>query len=64
MKKTQDLPVETRKALQNQARHLMIKNLYSDILFDIRVCEIEGWDKTEYIRMLQECLNSFKVNKS
>ena len=56
-------PIETRKALQNQARHLKIKNLYADILFDIRVCEIEGWDKTEYIRMLQDCLNSFKIKK-
>ena len=52
---------ETRKALQTAARHQFIKKLYAEILMDIGVCEIEGWDKTEYINMLYDVLNHFKV---
>lgn len=50
---------ETRYELQKLARLQMITHLEKDILFDLQVCEIEGWDKTEYIRMLQDKLNSF-----
>ena len=39
----------------------MIERLYKDILFDLQVCEIEGWDKTEYIRMLRDKLNSIGI---
>ena len=46
------------KKLQELARHRMIKMLYSDILTDMTICEIEGWDKMEYIRLLQDTLNS------
>ena len=51
---------ETRKALQDLARLQMITKLEKDILFDLQVCEVEGWDKTEYIKLLQEKINSFK----
>lgn len=47
----------TSKALNDLARHQMIMKLYADILFDMQVCEVEGWDKLEYIRMLQDLLN-------
>lgn len=46
-------------ALQKLARHRMIERLYQDILIDMAVCEIEGWDRMEYIRELQECVNRF-----
>ena len=46
------------RALQELARHQMIKKLYADILADMQVCEIEGWDKLEYIHQLQDVLNS------
>ena len=52
---------ETAYKLQQLARHQMIQKLYADILHDMMVCDIEGWDRTEYIRELQECLNHFKV---
>ena len=39
---------ETRYRLQELARHRMIASLYADILLDLHVCEIEGFDKTEY----------------
>lgn len=52
---------EVARALQELARHKTIIHLYADILADIQVCEIEGWDKTEFIRTLRELLNSFDI---
>lgn len=49
------------KTLNDLARHKMILRLYQDILIDLTICDIEGWDKKEYIRQLQELINSFKV---
>ena len=49
----------TPRALNDLARHKMINRIEADILADMQVCEIEGWDKTEYIRMLYEMLNHF-----
>lgn len=45
------------RALQELARHQMIVKLYADILRDMKVCEIEGWDRMEYINMLRRALN-------
>ena len=38
------------------ARHQTIERLQKDILFDIRVCQIEGWNPREYIRMIRDIL--------
>lgn len=54
---------DSPKKLNELARHQMIVKLYADILRDMQVCEIEGWDRLEYIRMLQERLDSFTVRK-
>jgi len=56
----EELDVETRKALNDLARHQLILRLYADISMDIQVCEIEGWDKLEFINMLYNILNHFK----
>lgn len=45
---------ETAKRLNELARHKMIVRLLDDIRIDLTICEIEGWSKLEYIRMLQE----------
>ena len=37
----------------------MIVKLEADILFDMQVCEIEGWDKTEYLKMLEDLIEGF-----
>lgn len=37
-----------RYALQKAAREEAKRNLLSDILFDMEVCRLEGWDHTEY----------------
>ena len=45
---------DTRKALNDLARHRMIHRILADIRIDMEVCEIEGWDKLEYLRTLQK----------
>lgn len=55
---------DTPKKMQELARHQMISRLYADILTDMQICEVEGWDKMEYIRMLQELINSFTDKES
>lgn len=52
--------VNINKALNTLARHQMIERLYRDILIDMTVCEIEGWDKMEYINELSDLINSFR----
>lgn len=49
---------EAPRKLQELARHQIIAKLYNDILADMQVCEIEGWDKMEFIRLLQTAINS------
>lgn len=50
-----------RKLMNDAARHAMIERIYQDILCDMQVCEIEGWDKTEYIRLLRDKLNNIGI---
>ena len=47
------------KALNNLCREVMIKKLLADILMDLTVCEIEGWDKKTYIRRLKAEIDHF-----
>ena len=49
---------ETAKVLNNLARHRAILRLMSDIRLDLEICEIEGWDKMEYINQLKQLLDS------
>lgn len=57
--RTDTVDPETRRTLNDLARHKMILNLYNDIMVDLTICEIEGWDKMEYIKDLQEVINHF-----
>lgn len=61
MKQDAIIDPEATRTLQELARHRTIAHLYADILADMQVCRIEGWDETEYIKQLQELLNSFKI---
>lgn len=54
---------ETRYKLQQEARLAMICKLEQDIIFDMQVCDIEGWDKMEYIRQIREIVNSYGGRK-
>lgn len=51
----------TPEALNKLARMQMVTRLEADILQDMMICDIEGWDKTEYIRQLYEVLDHFMV---
>lgn len=53
-----DLDIETRRAMQLVAREEMKMRIHADILSDIMICDIEGWDKMEYIIELQDMLNT------
>ena len=46
-------------SLNRLAREQMKLRLMQDIRTDLIVCEIEGWDKTEYLNELKELINSF-----
>lgn len=61
VKDLQDLNVEERKLLNRTAREQMKLKLYRDIRYDLSICELEGWDKGEYIKELQDMLNEFKI---
>ena len=58
-----DLDRETRRAMQRVAREEMKHRIYADILADMMVCEIEGWDRLEYIKELQDMFNNL-INKT
>jgi hypothetical protein len=49
---------KTAKALNDLARHTAILRILKDVRIDLEICEIEGWDKTEYINLIRQLLNS------
>lgn len=51
--------IEARYVLQQAAREKMKVRLMADVLFDLRVCQLEGWDSREYISDLIETLKGF-----
>ena len=59
---TEDIPFPA-KTVNTLARKKFQEKLLKEIHFDLMVCEIEGWDKTEYIKELQKLLNGIDVKK-
>lgn len=51
------------KTVNQLARLKFKEQLLKEILFDLTVCEIEGWDKKEYIEELKELLNGIDTSK-
>lgn len=51
------------KAVNVLARKKFQEQLLKDIRMDLLICEIEGWDKREYILELKRLLNSIDVSK-
>jgi hypothetical protein len=49
---------ETAKTLNDLARHKAILRLLTDVRIDMEICEIEGWNKLEYLNQLKELINS------
>ncbi len=48
---------EERYQFNKLVRLQIITNLENEILFDMRVCQIEEWDHREFIRMIREMLD-------
>ena len=47
----------TRRAFNRLAREKIKLRLLAHIRFDLAVCEIEGWDKLEYLNELKDMIN-------
>lgn len=50
---------EKRKALNRLAREQMKLKLMQDIMFDINVCRMDGFDYKEYLCELKEIIDGF-----
>lgn len=48
--------VENRKKIQDACRHAFIKKMYAELLMDMEICKLEGWDILEFPRMLKQAL--------
>ena len=49
--------VANRKKIQDAARHQFINKMYAELLGDMEICKLEGWDVLEYPRMLRDAIN-------
>lgn len=53
------------KTVNELARKRFLQQILKDIMFDLTVCEIEQWDKKEYIKEIRKLINTFDLsNKS
>lgn len=50
------------KTVNTLARKKFQEQLLKEIRFDLMVCEIEGWDKKEYINELKKLINSIDTS--
>ena len=54
----------TRQALNRLAREKMKYRLLADIRADLMVCELEGWDKLEYLDELLELIQQLRRKRT
>ena len=52
------------RTVNDLARQKFKERMLRDILVDLTICDIEGWDKLEYIKELKRLLNGIKLNSS
>ena len=50
------------KTVNTLARKKFQEQLLKEITFDLMVCEIEGWDKKEYIKEIRNLINSIDLS--
>lgn len=50
------------KKVNELARKRFLEQILKDIMFDLTVCEIEGWNKKEYIKEIRKLINSFDLS--
>ena len=56
----EEVTAETRIMLNRVAREQMKERLMRDILVDMTVCELEGWDRLEYLEELKTLIDGLK----
>lgn len=56
--------IETSRVLNRVCRESMKERLLRDILVDLTVCKLEGWDKMEYINEISALLESLKAKEA
>ncbi len=64
MGKSKSYIIEDPERLNRLAREQMKEKLMTDILIDMTICQIEGWNITEYLEELKELIDSLQKNKS
>ena len=52
------------KTVNELARAKFKEQLLKDISVDLMVCELEGWDKKEYIKEIKKLVNGINLNKN
>jgi hypothetical protein len=57
-----EIPIFPAKTVNDLARLKFKEQLFKEIMFDLMVCEIEGWDKKEYINEIKKLLNSIDTS--
>jgi hypothetical protein len=57
-----EIPIFPAKTVNNLARLKFKEQLLKEIMFDLMVCEIEKWDKKEYINEIKKLLNSIDTS--
>lgn len=60
-KKT-ETPIFPAKTVNDLARLKFKEQLLKEIMFDLMVCEIEKWDKKEYINELKKMINGIDTS--
>ena len=45
--------MQYRKKLQECCRHDFIKRMFCELLADLSICQLEGWDIYEFPRMIR-----------
>jgi len=57
-----EIPIFPAKTVNDLARLKFKEQLLKEIMFDLMVCEIEGWDKKEYIKEIRNLINSIDLS--
>lgn len=58
-----ELNEQERKLLNQVARERMKHKLLADIRTDMMICDMEGWDATDYLNEIKEMINTIGNNK-
>ena len=60
----EETTVEARQMLNRVAREQMKERLMRDILVDMTVCELEGWNRMEYLDELKDMIDGLTARKA